>query len=331
MRRNVSQFDLPPRPRACPVGLAAFALLRAMTNRTSAQAARPPGQARGRGGLFLRSFLSIVAVLGFGSSGIDATSAADKTGGASKPKEGNATDNIEAALKEAQIKFETDSERQIISVEFGSPEKGALSVAHLKLVAKIKTLKSLGSKLSFDNVSNDKLAAIGTIKSLESLTFDCCNFQGNDLKKLAVLPKLTKIAWTDSTIDDAGAKSLSTIKTLTILKLDGNQISDFGVKALGNLKDLTELSLAKNIGDRQAAKSPPITDAALVSIKGMKQLKVLNLSGNSISDAGLKQLTGMMSLETIRLADTKVTPDGIAKFNEALPGCKVEMKNELKE
>ena len=68
----------PPRPRACPGGLAAFALhfcagthRSASTNRSSAQAARPPRQARGRGGHSRRglSLLEIILALAifFGS------------------------------------------------------------------------------------------------------------------------------------------------------------------------------------------------------------------------------------------------------------------------
>ena len=277
--------------------------------------------------IFVATFLSLIAATIGGIDLAIATNGADKPAGTAKPKEGGPAENFEAALKDALIGFETDSNGQIISVQFGSQEKGAISVANLKLVAKIKTLTSLGSKLSFDQVSNDKLSVIATMKSLESLSFDCCKFQGSDLKKLATLPKLTTIAWTDSTIDDNGAKGLSTVKTLTTLKLDGNQISDFGVKALGNLKELTELSLSKNIDDRQVSRSPPITDGALTTIKGMKQLKSLNLSGNPITDAGLKQLASMKTLEHLRLAETKVTPEGIAKFKEAVPGCKVETKN----
>lgn len=231
-------------------------------------------------------------------------------------------------LEAAKIPFELDDDGQVVSVTLGSMQS-PFSIPNLKLVAKIKTLKHIRSEAAFDQFSNEKLAAIGAIKSLETLQIDSGDFRGSDLKKLATLPKLATIHFVDSTIDDNGAKALSTFKSLTVLKLDGNQISDAGLKALCNLKDLTELNVHKNLEDRQAGRSQPITDAGLSNLKSLKQLKRLNVAGNLITDAGLKTLSSLKTLEWLNVAETKVTADGIVKIKQALPECDVVNKSGL--
>ncbi|MDB5343352.1 MAG: F-box/LRR-repeat protein 13 [Schlesneria sp.] len=243
---------------------------------------------------------------------------------ADKSKE---TESLEQQLTAAKIAFELDAEGQITAVTIGHKD-APINVSTLKLIGKIKTLKSIRSDAAFDNVSTEELAAIGAIKSLETLSLDSCDFQGSDLKKLSTLPKLTKIDFVDSTLDDFGAKGLSTIKTLTVLRLNGNQISDGGLKALTNLKDLQELSVGKNREDRLNLNSSTITDAGLPGLKALKQLKALNLSGSKITDAGLKSLSNLKTLETLKLANTKATPEGIAKLQQALTDCKIVTKDE---
>jgi hypothetical protein len=242
---------------------------------------------------------------------------------ADKSKE---AESLEQQLTTAKIAFELDSEGQITAVTIGHKD-APINVGTLKLIGKIKTLKSIRSDAAFDNVSTEELAAIGAIKSLETLSLDSCDFQGSDLKKLSTLPKLTKIDFVDSTLDDFGAKGLSTIKALTVLRLNGNQISDSGLKSLTNLKDLRELSVAKNREDR-LNRNASITDAGLAGLKGFKQLKSLDLSGNQITDAGLKSLSSLKTLETLKLANTKATSEGIAKLQQALTDCKIVTKDE---
>lgn len=231
--------------------------------------------------------------------------------------------DLEAALQAAKIDFEKDDEGNITSVTFGSEEKGPLSISNLRLVAKIPSLKTLGSRLSFEDVTTDKLAAIANIKSLESLKLDCCRFKGSDLKKLAGLPKLTTIDWTDSQIDDDAMRGLGTLKFLTVLKLRGNQVTDTGIKFLTKLKDLEEINFDKSKDDVHIEKAVPITDASLVPLKAMKRLRTLSLRRNAISDAGLKHLADFKNLKELDLIDTQVTDAGIAKLKMALPECKI--------
>jgi hypothetical protein len=67
-----------------------------------------------------------------------------------------------------------------------------------------------------------------------------------------------------------------------------------------------------NLGD------PKVTDAALVHLKGLTQLKCLYLNDAQVTDAGLEDLKGLMELQTLWLLKTKVTDAGL----EHLKGLK---------
>lgn len=277
---------------------------------------------------FVRSTLSVRVVAGLliGASILLSSSlySADKPA-RNKPAGSSEPADIESALQAAKIEFTKGDEGNIVEVTFGSQDKGPISASNLKLVSKITTLKSLGSRLSSDHVSTEELGTIASIKTLETLKFDCCQFKGSDLKKLLGLPKLTTIDWTDSQIDDEGLRGIGTLKALTILRLRGNQVSDAGVKFLTKMK-LAELNLDKTKDDIYIEKATPITDASLISLKGMKELRLLSLQRNAITDAGLKHLADFKSLNELNLANTQVTAAGIAKLQAALPDCKITSK-----
>jgi Leucine-rich repeat (LRR) protein len=70
-------------------------------------------------------------------------------------------------------------------------------------------------------------------------------------------------------------------------------------------KDVVVLQMAK----------PDVTDLTLESLKGMKRLKELDLSGTQVTDVGLEILKDLPALSALRLARTKITDKG---FRSAL-------------
>ena len=68
-----------------------------------------------------------------------------------------------------------------------------------------------------------------------------------------------------------------------------------------------------------AASSKNITDAGLKHLRGMADLRFLDLSQTQVTDAGLKHLIGLKKLEGLGVHDTKVTEEGIQELKQALP------------
>ena len=65
------------------------------------------------------------------------------------------------------------------------------------------------------------------------------------------------------------------------------------------------------------------TDAILVHLKGLNNLKSLSLGMTKVTDAGLVHLKGLMELQELNLGDAKVTDAGVADLQKALPNCNI--------
>jgi hypothetical protein len=62
-----------------------------------------------------------------------------------------------------------------------------------------------------------------------------------------------------------------------------------------------------------------VSDAGMVHLKGLARLQGLDLSGTDVTDAGLRHLKGLIRLQYLSLAWTKVTNAGVQDLWEALP------------
>jgi hypothetical protein len=74
---------------------------------------------------------------------------------------------------------------------------------------------------------------------------------------------------------------------------------------LGSKHDVTVLQMA----------NPDVTDQTLELLKGMNNLKELDLNDTHVTDAGLKLLKDLPALDTLRLKNTAITDQG---FRESL-------------
>ncbi len=95
----------------------------------------------------------------------------------------------------------------------------------------------------------------------------------------------------------------------------GTNPTEVAVETLKRLNHLEALVL----------KGDEVTDAGLKNLRGLNQLKILDLEfTGQISDAGLETLKGLKQLQGVFLLETNVTDQGIRNLQEALPNCKIE-------
>jgi hypothetical protein len=66
-----------------------------------------------------------------------------------------------------------------------------------------------------------------------------------------------------------------------------------------------------------------ITDAGLVHLTGLGELRNLSVSGLPISDHGLVHLKRLTNLKSLTLRDTQITDADFADLQKALPNCKI--------
>ncbi len=85
--------------------------------------------------------------------------------------------------------------------------------------------------------------------------------------------------------------------------------------------DYTILKRMPDVVQLQMA-NPDVTDETLNSVRGLKQLRVLDIARTGVSDAGLPNLAELKSLQKLHLAGTKITDAGLQAVLDQLPELK---------
>jgi hypothetical protein len=106
-------------------------------------------------------------------------------------------------------------------------------------------------------------------------------------------------------IQDAGLENIRGLSRLESLWLHETGVSDAGLVSLKDLKQLRGLNLGQT----------RVSDRGLEHLQGLGQLECLYLSGTAISDAGLRFLKGLTKLRELHLRWTRVTDAGLENLN----------------
>ncbi len=167
-----------------------------------------------------------------------------------------------------------------------------------------------------------------------------------EFRHLAALPALRKLDLLENDgVNDEAMSHIGKVGTLTYLDFGGGgaQVTPAGMRHLAGLKELTFLGMAGNArrikvgidaGLPAVAALPKlevlvlgntlVTDAGLAALAKCPALKELHLPMTDVTDAGLASLASIRTLAKVAFdKQTKVTPQGIARLEKALPGCKV--------
>jgi uncharacterized protein len=90
--------------------------------------------------------------------------------------------------------------------------------------------------------------------------------------------------------------------TIVRIDLHGTAVTDADLVVLSAVPNLRELDL----------RLTKVTDAAIPHVVALKKLEFLNLFRSGVSDAGVRQLATLNELRTLLIGGTKVTDEGIA-------------------
>lgn len=118
-------------------------------------------------------------------------------------------------------------------------------------------------------------------------------------------------------VTDADLRQLSSLHRLELLDLSNAlAVTDAGLVHLRGLKDLKTLDLGA--AEWNLGRGPQISDAGLAHLRGLNNLREISLNSAPITDAGLANLTGLVNLESLELKGTQVTDLGLKRL-QALP------------
>jgi len=70
--------------------------------------------------------------------------------------------------------------------------------------------------------------------------------------------------------------------------------------------------------------STKISNTGLAYLKDCSNLTKLYVDGTPIDDVGLSHLKGLTKLVDLGVKETRVTAKGLADFDTAVPGCKID-------
>ena len=175
--------------------------------------------------------------------------------------------------------------------------------------------------LSGSDLTDQDLAGLEQMKSLEFLTLDSREITDQGLKGIAGLTKLRYLSVEGTQLTDERLADVAKLGSLEALDISGTQVTDEGVKLLTKIKALRRVTLGSwHIHARSAETlaalswltdvritTSDIDDGAVKQLTHLRNLQVLELWGAGLSDDGVKLLQKFKKLEYLCLVGSRVS------------------------
>jgi hypothetical protein len=144
---------------------------------------------------------------------------------------------------------------------------------------------------------------------------------------IASLEELWKLDLARIEVDDGELYHLKLLKKLQWLNLRGTCIADDGTALKKKRTRITDAGLVyisklKNLRNLYL-NDTKISDSGLIYLRDLKKLVELDLSNTNVTDKGLDHLKGLKNLKNLTLYGTKVTRDGMKRLKKLLPNCEI--------
>lgn len=210
-------------------------------------------------------------------------------------------------------------------------EKAALQAKHR---AAIRALKQIGGQVNgWDGDQGTAISlqrADAQTRMFEGQHVGNRDFVDDDLKVIALFPRLERLWIASPEITNAGLAQVPAQPMLESLSIECEQVSDDGLTFVGSMRQLKSLDLSgtavRELTTLQLDQKPylrdlklsgtPVSDEVAAALVLAKSLTTLDLSQTSISDGILLKLTELPLLEELRLDYTNVTDEGIQNLRQ---------------
>jgi len=166
-----------------------------------------------------------------------------------------------------------------------------------------------------ESASDDGIARLAVLTHLRKLSIWGTVVTDRSMACLRGLSYLDDLELYGCHVTKAGFDAIRTMTRLRSLGLAETGLTDADLPVLANLRLLKNLY----IGDTQ------VTDAGMEQISQLTQLTRLELMGTQITDSGLRPLSNLRGLVYLDVRLTGVSAEGVAKLQQALPGCRIDL------
>jgi hypothetical protein len=133
--------------------------------------------------------------------------------------------------------------------------------------------------------SDSLVSRLAGMSEVKRLTFENTDLTNSGLNDVAMLPNLEKLTILGGATGDAGLESLSHNRSLRTLHLVHLELTDDGLAALQSLSELEYLTIY-----RDHRSNNKLTNLAVQHLRGLRNLKRLNIGGGWLSTTAVDEL-----------------------------------------
>ena len=189
----------------------------------------------------------------------------------------------------------------------------------------LRPLMSLGKleslNLSNSGITDREIDIIASLPRLRRLDLSCTDITGVELAKLSKAPELRELHIQGTNISSDGWVHLKKLTKLQVLDLTRPLLFDDGIRRPVIPRPVEYEGLVETADFR--GRWIKITGAGLRHLDGMKSLRKLTFSFESLSDFQLKHLHRLTQLTELNLGATEITQAGFDALQAALPNCTI--------
>lgn len=176
-------------------------------------------------------------------------------------------------------------------------------------MTKLRKLSLAGNPISGRSFNEFPL-----FENLESLDLSGCQLLDEGVPVIARATKLTELKLNRTKISGEGLAGLAGLAALRKLEIAGTHIADADLQSLASLGALAELNLA----------STKVTDVGIETLSKFPLLRALNLNECSlVTDASVVHLRQMKQLRLLGIHQSGITQAGLTELEDALPECMI--------
>lgn len=224
------------------------------------------------------------------------------------------------ADRQCLIRFPTSPVGELCVVTDDTCEVLGLALGDVRVSSDVRLL------LKLDLDSCEDLDWLGSIHRLDGLQLHYnSSLSEEQAFQLAGIPGLKRVRLSGAKLSDNALAAIATAPDLEVLLVDDSNITDEDLRWLGACKSLTKLSLSRcAITGRSFGFLPgrlteldlsgtKITDASMQSIAILRELEILHLRDTSVTNAAIKSIIGLKQLSSLDVSRTAIA-EGVGRL-----------------
>ncbi|MGH7135374.1 MAG: hypothetical protein ACREHD_06510, partial [Pirellulales bacterium] len=232
---------------------------------------------------------------------------------------------------------------RLVAVNGADARIDDMAIARINGCVQLRELDLLGA-----SVTDDTLEQLAAFPSLMKLSLLGAKVDDEGLRHLGKFRNLSRLDLRMSGITDDGLIALAGLRSLAEIDIEHTRVTAEGVAwlrqtrpglrvrattndaSLGRIATFYRRRQTRLSRDRAPlpllrlpAIGPDVTDAGVALLRGMTQIRELDLTDTRVTDASVDSLATLSGLKQLALRGTQVSDGGVERLQQALPDCTI--------